>query len=111
MPVTESDIVAADWLNGRRTPFADQTLKGAVAGITLATTPAHIFKSLVEATAFGSRAIMEHLQKEGVQVNEVIGVGGISLKSPYVMQTLADIMGVSIKVAATQQAGALGAAC
>lgn len=110
LPVTGSDIVAADWLNGRRTPFADQTLKGAVAGITLATTPARIFKSLVEATAFGSRAIMEHLQKEGVQVNEVIGVGGISLKSPYVMQTLADIMGVPIKVAATQQAGALGAA-
>jgi len=110
LPVTESDPVATDWLNGRRTPFADLTLKGGIAGITLATTPAQIFKSLVEATAFGSRAIMEHLEKEGVQVNEVIGVGGISLKSPYVMQVLSDIMGVPIKVAATQQAGALGAA-
>ena len=110
LPVTESDTVAADWLNGRRTPFADMTLKGGIAGITLATTPAQFYKSLVEATAFGSRAIMEHLEKEGVQVNEVIGVGGISLKSPYVMQTLSDIMGVPIKVAATQQAGALGAA-
>lgn len=110
LPVTESDPVAVDWLNGRRTPFVDLTLKGAITGITLATTPAQIFKSLVEATAFGSRAIMEHLAKEGVRVNEVIGVGGISLKSPYVMQTLSDIMGVPIKVAATQQAGALGAA-
>lgn len=110
LPVTASDPVATDWLNGRRTPFADLTLKGGIAGITLATTPAQIFKSLVEATAFGSRAIMEHLAKEGVRVNEVIGVGGISLKSPYVMQTLSDIMGVPIKVAATQQAGALGAA-
>ncbi len=110
LPVTESDPVATDWLNGRRTPFADLTLKGGIAGITLATTPAQIFKSLVEATAFGSRAIMEHLEKEGVQVNEVIGVGGISLKSPYVIQTLSDIMGVPIKVAATQQAGALGVA-
>ncbi len=110
LPVTESDPVATDWLNGRRTPFADLTLKGGIAGITLATTPAQIFKSLVEATAFGSRAIMEHLEKEGVQVNEVIGVGGISLKSPYVMQVLSDIMGVPIKVAATQQAGALGVA-
>ncbi len=110
LPVTESDPVATDWLNGRRTPFADLTLKGGIAGITLATTPAQIFKSLVEATAFGSRAIMEHFEKEGVQVNEVIGVGGISLKSPYVMQVLSDIMGVPIKVAATQQAGALGAA-
>jgi len=110
LPVTASDIVAVDWLNGRRSPFADQTLKGGIAGLTLATTPAHLFKSLVEATAFGSRAIMEHLEKEGVKVNEVIGVGGISLKSSYVMQTLSDIMGVPIKVAATEQAGALGAA-
>ncbi|MEA4916970.1 ribulokinase [Proteiniphilum sp.] len=110
LPITESDPVAVDWLNGRRTPFADLTLKGAISGITLATTPAQIFKSLVEATAFGSRAIMEHLEKEGVQVNEVIGVGGISLKSPYVMQMLSDIMGVPIKVAVAQQAGALGSA-
>ncbi|MDR2816521.1 MAG: ribulokinase [Proteiniphilum sp.] len=110
LPVTESDPVATDWLNGRRTPFADMTLKGGIAGVTLATTPAQIFKSLVEATAFGSRAIMEHLEKEGVQVREVIGVGGISLKSSYVMQTLSDVMGVPIKVASAQQAGALGAA-
>lgn len=110
LPVTKLDPVSVDWLNGRRTPFADLTLKGSIAGITLATTPAQLYKSLVEATAFGSRAIMEHLAKEGVQVNEVIGVGGISLKSSYVMQTLSDIMGIPIKVAATQQAGALGAA-
>ncbi|MBZ4652064.1 MAG: araB1, partial [Proteiniphilum sp.] len=110
LPLTETDPIANDWLNGRRSPFADQTLKGGIIGITLGTTPAQLFKSLVEATAFGSRAILEHLAKEGVRVDEVIGVGGISLKSPYVMQTLADVMGVPIKVAATQQAGALGAA-
>lgn len=106
----DSDLIAVDWLNGRRSPFADQTLKGGIMGITLSTTPAEIFKALVEATAFGSRAIMEHLDKEGVKVTEVIGVGGISLKSPYVMQILSDVMGVPIKVAATEQAGALGAA-
>ena len=110
LPVQETDLIASDWLNGRRSPYADQTLKGGITGITLGTTPAQIYKSLVEATAFGSRAIMGHLEKEGVQVNEVIGVGGISLKSPYVIQTLSDIMGVPIKVAATEQAGALGAA-
>lgn len=110
IPITENDIVASDWFNGRRTPFADQTLKGAVAGLTLGTSPAHIYKSLVEATAFGSREIMEHLQKEGVKITEVIGVGGISFKSAYVMQTLSDIMGIPIRVAATQQAGALGVA-
>src|SRR5690554_2253700 len=110
LPIKTDDVLASDWLNGRRTPFADQTLKGGFAGITLGTTPAQIFKSLVEATGFGSRAIMEHLEKEGVKITEVIGVGGISLKSPYVMQTLSDIMGVPIKVSAAQQAGALGVA-
>jgi len=110
LPLTEADPIANDWLNGRRSPFADQTLKGGIIGITLGTTPAQLFKSLVEATAFGSRAILEHLAKEGVRVEEVIGVGGISLKSPYVMQTLTDVMEVPIKVAATQQAGALGSA-
>ncbi|MGI6047208.1 MAG: ribulokinase [Petrimonas sp.] len=110
LPFTDDEVVASDWLNGRRTPFADQTLKGAIIGLTLGTTPSQIFKGLVEATAFGSKAIMEHIEKEGVKVTEVIGVGGISLKSPYVMQTLSNIMELPIKVAATEQAGALGAA-
>ena len=110
LPLTENDMLASDWLNGRRTPFADQTLKGGVAGLTLATTAPQLFKALVEATAFGSRAIMEHLQREGIRIDEVTAVGGISLKSPYVMQTLSDVMGVPIKVASAQQAGALGAA-
>ncbi|HBX19945.1 MAG TPA: ribulokinase [Porphyromonadaceae bacterium] len=110
LTVMENDPVACDWFNGRRTPYADQKLKGGLFGLTLGTTPAQIYKSLVEATAFGSRAIMEHIEKEGIEIAEVIGVGGISLKSPYVMQTLSDVMGVPIKIAATQQAGALGAA-
>lgn len=110
LPLREDDPIAVDWLNGRRSPSADQTLKGGITGINLGTTPAQLFKSLVEATAFGSRAILEHLAMEGVRVNEVIGVGGISLKSPYVMQTLADVMGVPIRVAKAQQAGALGVA-
>lgn len=110
LALTENDIIANDWFNGRRTPYADMTLKGAISGLTLGATPAQLFKSLVEATAFGSKAIMEHIEKEGVKVTEVIAVGGISLKSPYVMQTLSDVMEVPIKVAAAQQAGALGAA-
>lgn len=110
LPLTENDLVASDWLNGRRTPFADQSLKGGIMGLTLGTSPAELFKSLVEATAFGSKAIFDHLEKEGVKITEIIGVGGISLKSSYVMQMLSDIMGVPISVAATQQAGALGTA-
>ena len=76
----------------------------------MGTSPAELFRSLVEATAFGSKAILDHIEKEGVKVTEIIGVGGISLKSSYVMQTLSDIMGVPITVAATEQAGALGSA-
>lgn len=110
LSVSRNDLVAVDWLNGRRTPFADQTLKGGVMDLTLGTTPAQLYKCFVESTAFGSRAILEHLEMQGVKILKVIGVGGISLKSPYVMQTLSDVMNVPIEVAATQQAGAMGAA-
>jgi L-ribulokinase len=110
LSVSENDLLSLDWLNGRRTPFADQTLKGGIMGLTLGTTPAQLYKSFVESTAFGSRSIMEHLELQGVKITKVIGVGGISLKSPYVMQTLSDVMNVPIEVAATQQAGAMGAA-
>lgn len=108
LEINESDMIANDWFNGRRTPFNNPEVKGGLTGLNLGTTPSEIFKSLVEATAFGSRAIMEHLVNEGVEITEVIGVGGISLKSPYVMQILSDIMGIPIKIAKAQQAGALG---
>ena len=105
----ESTVVALDWLNGRRTPFADQTLKGVVAGLTLGTTVPKIFRALVEATAFGSRAIVDQFRKEGVPINGVIALGGISRKSPFVMQVTADILGMPIRVAASDQTVALGA--
>jgi len=105
----DSTVVALDWLNGRRTPFADQTLKGAIVGLTLGTTAPKIFRALVEATAFGSRAIVEQFRREGVPIDTVIGLGGISRKSPFVMQVTADVLGMPIKVAASEQAVALGA--
>ena len=105
----ESTVAALDWLNGRRTPFADQTLKGAVVGLTLGTTAPKIFRALVEATAFGSRAIVEQFRKEGVPINAVIAQGGIARKSPFVMQVTADILGMPIRVVASDQACALGA--
>ena len=105
----ESTVAALDWMNGRRTPFADQTLKGAVVGLTLGTTAPRIFRALVEATAFGSRAIVEQFRKEGVAINSVIAQGGIARKSPFVMQVTADILGMPIKVVASEQACALGA--
>jgi len=106
----ESTVAALDWLNGRRTPFADQTLKGAIVGLTLGTTAPRVFRALVEATAFGSRAIVEQFRKEGVPINAVIAEGGIARKSPFVMQVTADILGMPIRVVASDQAVALGAA-
>ena len=110
IPAGESALIATDWMNGRRTPDADQLLQGAISGITLGTTAPMIFRALVEATAFGSRAIVERFRSEGVRIDEVIGIGGIALKSPFVMQTLSDVLKVPIKVCNTDQACALGAA-
>lgn len=110
IPVTENDLIALDWINGRRTPDVDLTKKGVIAGITLGTSAPHIFKALVEATAFGSKAIMDRFIAQGVAINQVIALGGISKKSAYVMQTLANILNVPIKVATSEQACALGSA-
>jgi L-ribulokinase len=103
-------LVALDWLNGRRTPFADQKLKGVIAGLTLGTTAPRIYRALVEATAFGSRAIIDQFRREGVVIREVIALGGVSQRSDFVMQTTADILGMPIRVARSEQAVALGAA-
>ena len=106
----EAGLLALDWLNGRRTPDADQSLKGAVAGLTLGTTPPRLFRALVEATAYGSRAIQERFEREGVRAQRVVALGGIAQKSPFVMQVTADVMNVPIQVVASEQACALGAA-
>jgi len=110
IPPGESTLLATDWMNGRRTPDANQLLKGTIDGLTLGTTAPHIFRALVEATAFGSLAIVERFINEGVRIDQVIGIGGIALKSPFVMQTLSDVLNMPIKVCKTDQACALGAA-
>ncbi len=110
LPLTKDDPVALDWHNGRRTPDADQRVQGAISGLTLATSAPAIYKALVEATAFGSRAIHERMVEEGVRIEKIIAIGGISRKSRFVMQTMADVIGVPIKVLDSDQACALGAA-
>jgi L-ribulokinase len=106
----DSSVIATDWMNGRRTPDASQLVKGSIAHITLGTTAPMIFRALVESTAFGSRAIVERFIEEGVRIDSIIGIGGISLKSPFVMQTMADVLNMPIKVAKSEQACAFGAA-
>ncbi len=108
--ITESAVIATDWMNGRRTPDANQLLKGTISGLTLGTTAPHIFRALVEATAFGTKAIVDRFTSEGVKIDNVIGIGGIALKSPFVMQTMSDVLNMPIKVCNTDQACALGAA-
>lgn len=110
LPITENDLIALDWINGRRTPDANHTLKGAIAGLNLGTDAARVFKSLVEATAFGSRSIVDRFVEEGVPIKKVIAIGGVAKKSPFVMQTLADVLNKPIQVASSDQACALGAA-
>ena len=110
IPINESVIVATDWMNGRRTPDANQLLTGTITGLTLGSTAPLIFRALVEATAFGSKAIVDRFLENGIEIKEVIGIGGISLKSPFVMKTLANVLGMPIKVAKAEQACALGAA-
>ena len=107
---SENDIVAVDWFNGRRSPDESARATGAIVGLTLGTSAPQLFKALVEASAFGSRAITERLIEEGVTIEEIYAVGGISKKSPYVMQTLCDVLGMPIKVVRSEQVCALGAA-
>jgi L-ribulokinase len=110
LPVTEKDELAIDWLNGRRTPDANQLLKGAVTGINLATDAPQLFKALVEATCFGAKAIVDRFNDEGVTVKGLIGLGGVAKKSPYIMQVMADVMNMPIRIHKSEQTCAAGAA-
>jgi L-ribulokinase len=110
IPPGESGLVALDWMNGRRTPDANQNLKGAIRGLTLGSDAPGIFRALVEATAFGSRAINERFISEGIRIDGVIALGGVAKKSPFVMQVVADVLNRPIKVARSEQACALGSA-
>jgi L-ribulokinase len=110
IPVEESGLVALDWMNGRRTPDANQNLKGAITGLTLGSDAPRIFRALVEATAFGSKAINDRFIREGVRIDGVIALGGVAKKSPFVMQIVADVLNMPIKVARSEQACALGSA-
>lgn len=110
IPVEESTVIAVDWMNGRRTPDASQEVTGSIAGLKLGSDAPRIFRALVEATAFGSKAIVDRFAREGVRIDGVIGLGGVAKKSPFVMQTLADVLNMPIKVARTVETCAVGAA-
>jgi L-ribulokinase len=110
IPIGESGIVALDWMNGRRTPDANQLLKGAILGLNLGSDAPRIFRALVEATAFGAKKIVDRFIDEGVKIEGIIALGGVAKKSPFVMQVVADVLNKPILVARSEQACALGSA-
>lgn len=110
IPLSESIPTALDWINGRRTPDADQNLKSAISHLSLGSKTPHIFKALINAICFGSKKIADRFQEEGIKIDAVVGIGGVARKSPFIMQTLANVMNMPIKVAESDQAPALGAA-
>jgi len=106
----ESAVLALDWVNGRRTPDANQALKGAIMGLTMGSGAPQVFRALVEAICYGSKQIVERFESEGIPIKQVIGIGGVAKKSRFAMQTLADVLDRPIKIATSEQAPALGAA-
>ncbi len=106
----ESGLLALDWNNGNRTILVDPMLSGLLIGTTLHTTQAEIYRALIEATAFGARAIIERIEEYGVPVKRIVCAGGIAEKSPLLMQIYADVTGRTMFVAGSSQACALGSA-
>ncbi len=110
LPLKEDDELAVDWLNGRRTPDANQLLKGALSGLNLGTKAPHLFKALAEATCFGAKAIVDRFNDQGVAVKGLIGLGGVARKAPYIMQMMSDVMNMPIRIHKSEQTCAAGAA-
>lgn len=110
LDVTEDSELAVDWFNGRRTPDANQLLTASITGIDLGSDAVHLFRAVAEATCFGAKAIVERFRDQGIPVKGLIGLGGVAKKSPYIMQMMADVMNMPIRIHRSEQTCALGAA-
>jgi L-ribulokinase len=106
----ESGLLALDWWNGNRSVLVDADLRGLLVGMTLATRAPEIYRALIEATAFGTRVIVEAFEQAGLPVDSIVACGGLPERNPLLMQIFADVTGREIAVAASSQAPALGAA-
>ena len=110
LPKRPNAPLFTDWFNGRRTPHPNPAARGSACNLTISTSAPDIYAAIVEASCFGSRAISDQLRNQGIPVDRIVAVGGIAQKSPYVMQTMADILQLPIEVSESPQACALGAA-
>jgi len=106
----ETGLLALDWWNGNRSVLMDSSLSGVLIGCTLATKPEDIYRALIEATAFGTRMIVDNYEEHGIGADRIIACGGIALKNDFLMQIYADVTGREIGVLDTMQASALGSA-
>ena len=110
IPAGENGVLVLDWWNGNRSPLADFDLSGLILGLTLRTKPEEIYRAIIEATAFGTKMIVDLYREHGVEIRELVASGGIPRKNPFFMQIYADVLGQEITVAKSRQAGALGSA-
>ena len=109
LPEEEEGVLAIDWMNGRRTPDANHLLEGAIINLSLGSDAPKIFYALVEATCFGAKAIVDRFIQEGIPVKGLIGLGGVAKKSPFIMQMMADVINMPIRIHSSEQTCALGA--
>jgi L-ribulokinase len=110
LAVGESGLLALDWWNGNRSVLVDATLSGLLIGATLATVPEEIYRALIEATAYGTRVIIETFEVHGVPIHDIVAAGGLAEKSPMIMQIYADVTGRTFHISGSDQTPALGAA-
>ncbi|RYG12026.1 MAG: ribulokinase, partial [Chitinophagaceae bacterium] len=110
LPGDDYPELALDWLNGRRTPDANQELKGAITGLSLGTDAPRFFRALAAATCFGAKSIVDRFKEQGVPVKGIIGIGGVAKKSSYIMQMMADVLEMPIRIHRFEHTCALGAA-
>jgi len=110
LKIGESGIIALDWWNGNRSPLVDADLTGVLVGMTLATKPEEIYRALIEATAFGTKVIIDAYEENGVPINELFAAGGIAEKDELMMQIYSDVTNREIKISGSIQAPALGSA-
>jgi L-ribulokinase len=106
----ESGLLALDWWNGNRSVLVDVGLSGLLVGLTLATTPEEIYRALIEATAYGTRTIIETFEANGVPIHDIVAAGGLAEKSPLIMQIYADVTGRTFRINGSDQTPALGSA-